>query len=108
MNFWGHVEVLRWVLIRCLVVVFGLAVAVFCLKDFVFDGIILAPSRADFVTYRLMSRLGELTGMSIMGPQDLYVGTREHNYLIRSGLARCVVKYISACSFLTGRDDLGV
>ena len=52
--------------------------------------------------------LGELTGMSIMGPQDLYVGTREHNYLIRSGLARCVVKYISACSFLTGRADLGV
>ncbi len=69
MNFWGHVEVLRWVLIRCLVVVFGLAVAVFCLKDFVFDGIILAPSRADFVTYRLMSRLGELTGISGLRPQ---------------------------------------
>ena len=69
MNFWGHVEVLRWVLIRCLVVVFGLAVAVFCFKDFVFDGIIFAPSRADFVTYRLMARLGELTGIEGLSPQ---------------------------------------
>lgn len=74
MNFWGHVEVLRWVLIRCLVVVFGLAVAVFCLKDFVFDGIILAPSRANFVTYRLMSRLGELTGISGLRPQFGNIG----------------------------------
>lgn len=69
MNFWGHVEVLRWVLIRCLVVVFGLAVAVFCFKDFVFDDIIFAPSRADFVTYRLMARLGELTGIEGLSPQ---------------------------------------
>ena len=69
MNFWGHVEVLRWVLIRCLVVVFGLAVAVFCFKDFVFDGIILAPVNADFVTYRLMCRLGKLTGIEGLCPQ---------------------------------------
>lgn len=69
MNFWGHVEVLRWVLIRCLIVVFGLAVAVFCLKDFVFDGIILAPSNADFVTYRLMCSLGTLTGIESLCPQ---------------------------------------
>jgi len=69
MNFWGHVEVLRWVLIRCLVVVFGMAVAVFCFKDFVFDGIILAPVNADFVTYRLMCRLSKLTGIEGLCPQ---------------------------------------
>ena len=52
--------------------------------------------------------VSEITGMSIMGPQDLYVGTRDHNYLIRSELVRCTVKYISAISCLTGRSDLGV
>lgn len=57
-TFWGHVEVLRWVIIRCAVVVFGIAVAAFCYKDFVFGQLILAPCNADFVTYRLMSRLG--------------------------------------------------
>ena len=69
MNFWGHVEVLRWALIRCLVVVFGLAIAVFCLKDFVFDRVILAPGDADFITYRLMCRLGELTGIESLCPR---------------------------------------
>ena len=57
-TFWGHVEVLRWVIIRCAVVVFGLAVAAFCCKDFVFGQLILAPCNADFVTYRLISHLG--------------------------------------------------
>lgn len=57
-TFWGHVEVLRWVIIRCAVVVFGLAVATFCCKDLVFGQLILAPCNADFVTYRLISHLG--------------------------------------------------
>ena len=57
-SFWGHVEVLRWVIIRCAVVVFGVAVVAFCYKDFVFGQIVLSPCRADFVTYRLMARLG--------------------------------------------------
>lgn len=58
-TFWGHVEVLRWVIIRCAVVVFGLAVATFCCKDLVFGQLILAPCNADFVTYRLISHLGQ-------------------------------------------------
>ena len=57
-TFWGHVEGFRWVLIRCVIVVFGLAVAAFCYKDFVFERIILAPCNADFVTYRLLSKIG--------------------------------------------------
>ena len=69
MNFWGHLEVLRWVLIRCAIVVLGLAVAVFCFKDFVFEGIILAPCDADFVTYRAMCRLGEMLGMAGLCPK---------------------------------------
>ncbi len=57
-NFWGHLEVLRWLLIRCIAAVFVIAVAVFCLKDFVFEYIIFAPCKTDFVTYRLMERIG--------------------------------------------------
>lgn len=57
-TFWGHVEVFRWMLIRCIVLVLGVATAAFCYKDFVFEGLILAPCDADFVTYRLLRTLG--------------------------------------------------
>ena len=60
MNFWGHVEVLRWTLIRSLAVVAALAVAAFCFKEIVFDGIVLAPCSSDFITYRALCRLGNL------------------------------------------------
>lgn len=56
--FWEHVEVFRWLLIRCIAVVFGLAVVAFCFKDFVFGDLILAPCNPDFVTYRLLSKVG--------------------------------------------------
>ena len=57
-TFWGHVEVFRWMLVRCLAVVMGVAVLAFCYKEFVFERLILAPCDAGFATYRLMERLG--------------------------------------------------
>lgn len=45
-------------LIRCVAVVFGIAVAAFCYKDFVFEQLILAPCNADFITYRLLGKIG--------------------------------------------------
>ena len=57
-TFWGHVEVFRWMLIRSIAVVFGVAVVAFCYKDFVFEQLILAPCNADFVTDRLIAKIG--------------------------------------------------
>lgn len=57
-TFWGHLEVFRWLLIRCIVLVFGIAVVAFCYKDFVFEQLILAPCDADFITYRLLGKIG--------------------------------------------------
>ena len=57
-TFWGHVEVFRWLLVRCIALVFGVAVVAFCYKEFVFEQLILAPCSADFITYRLLSRIG--------------------------------------------------
>jgi len=52
-TFWGHLDELRWVLLRSLAVVVIVAVALFCLKEWLF-AIVLAPHSADFITYRLM------------------------------------------------------
>lgn len=45
-------------MIRCIVLVFGIALAAFCYKDFVFEKLILAPCDADFITYRLLAKIG--------------------------------------------------
>lgn len=57
-TFWEHIEVLRWLLIRIVIVVLGLAIALFCFKDFVFEHIILAPCNSDFLTYLILSKIG--------------------------------------------------
>lgn len=57
-TFWGHVEVLRWVLVRCIGVVLALAILAFVNKEFVFEELILAPCDSDFATYRLLRTLG--------------------------------------------------
>lgn len=53
LTFWDHLDELRSVFIRILVVTTVAAVAAFCLKDELF-AIVLAPRSSDFITYRLM------------------------------------------------------
>ena len=53
MTFWDHLDELRSVFIRILVVTAAAAVVAFCLKDELF-AIVLAPRSSDFITYRLM------------------------------------------------------
>ena len=52
--------------------------------------------------------LTQLTGMSLVGPQDLYVGSGGHSYLVRSDHVRCLVKYLTACSRLNPETAYGV
>lgn len=52
-TFWEHLDVLRWVIVRSLVVTVAFAVVAFCLKDWLF-AVVLAPVSSEFVTFRLM------------------------------------------------------
>lgn len=52
-TFWDHLDELRSVIIRSLVVVLIAAAAAFCLKEWLF-GVVLAPRSSDFITYRLL------------------------------------------------------
>lgn len=45
MSFWDHLEALRWVLLRCGVVLVVLMTVLFFFKDFIFDTVILAPAK---------------------------------------------------------------
>jgi sec-independent protein translocase protein TatC len=60
MSFLDHLEVLRWHIIRSLGVVITLMIVAFFSKTLLFHDIILAPSRPDFWTYRMMCKLSVL------------------------------------------------
>lgn len=59
MSFLEHLEELRWHIIRSILAIVILMIAAFIFKNIIFDKIILAPKSPDFITARLLCRLGE-------------------------------------------------
>ena len=52
---------------------------------------------------------GEIEGMSLRGPTDLYIGTsRGSSFLLHTHLSICTVKYLTACAALGSRVGTGV
>lgn len=62
LSFVDHLEELRWHLIRAGASIFIFATIAFLAKGFVFHDIILAPSRPDFLSYRVMCQVGQSLG----------------------------------------------
>lgn len=62
LTFGGHLEVLRKMLFRVLVVVLLLAVVIFCFKSETFS-IILAPHKSDFMTFSFIERFMDSIGV---------------------------------------------
>lgn len=57
MSFMDHLEELRWLLVRsCTAILIGGCVA-FAFSGFIFDNIIFAPKKSDFITYRFFCDL---------------------------------------------------
>ena len=54
MTFWDHLEDLRRSIFRMLAVFATAVVVLFFFKDFLFENIILAPSRSDYFLYRIL------------------------------------------------------
>lgn len=84
MSFVDHLEVLRWHLMRSAIVLVIVGIGVFIYVDWIFDHIIFAPARKDFVTYAGLCNLShtlhlgdalcmppidiELLGSTVSGP----------------------------------------
>lgn len=74
MSFWDHLDALRSVLIRGIIVLLVLGIVLFTFMPWIFDNVILAPCRANFILYRLMDRLSALSGiMPDMASSDFNV-----------------------------------
>lgn len=67
-SFWDHLDALRSVLVRVLIVVAVLAVASFAAMPWLFEHVIMAPCSPGFATYRAFDAIAALTGASPAEP----------------------------------------
>ena len=58
MSFLGHLEALRWHLFRAVIAVMTMAIVLFFFKEFLFDGVLLAPKSPNFLTYKILCSIG--------------------------------------------------
>jgi sec-independent protein translocase protein TatC len=59
LTFWGHLEVLRWSLVRVAVVVLVAMIGWFIVMPDIFKPFVLGPTTSDFFLYKLMGSLGD-------------------------------------------------
>ena len=59
MSFFDHLEALRWHLIRSALAIVVFTIGVFIYYDWIYDHIIMAPSKSNFWTFRMMCGLGQ-------------------------------------------------
>jgi len=57
MSFWDHIDALRAVLVRIVIVLVAVTLGLFFVMPSIFDSVILAPCHGDFVLYRLFERM---------------------------------------------------
>lgn len=88
MSFFEHLEALRWHIIRTALFVLVFAIVAFIYFKDIFHGLILAPTRTDFWTYRMMCHMGNGLHnlLSFISPDDFCV--RSFNFkLINTEMA---------------------
>lgn len=57
MSFWGHLEALRWVLIRVVIIYFIVVACCFIAMPYIFNEVILGPTTSDFILYKWLNGL---------------------------------------------------
>jgi len=62
MSFLGHLEVLRWTLVRSSLAIVAFGMIAFVMKDFIFNSILLAPKDPSFFTYRFLCSVSRQLG----------------------------------------------
>lgn len=60
MSFWDHLEAFRWMLIRILIAWGIFLILGFAFVPWLFDHVVMAPSRGDFFLYQLFARFSQV------------------------------------------------
>lgn len=71
MSFLDHLEELRWHVIRSLVAIMVFTIVAFVYVKWVFNNLLLAPAKADFLTWRALCKLGNLVDNPALCIKDI-------------------------------------
>lgn len=71
MAFTDHIEDLRWHIIRSVFAIIITSVIIFFNIEWVFDKIILGPAHIDFISYRLLCKLGQFIHVDALCLKDI-------------------------------------
>ncbi len=99
MSFMGHIEALRWHLMRSVIVWLVLAIIIFVFRDWVYDNIILAPSSENFITYGTLCSFGHWLGVGdslCMPPVKIKFLVTEVNGTFTSALSIAMIGAVIA------------
>lgn len=71
MSFLDHLEELRWHVVRSVGAIFICMILAFVFTDWIFDKIIFAPGKVDFITFQWLCQLGEKLGINGICVQEI-------------------------------------
>lgn len=104
MSFIDHLEELRWHLIRCVIAVGVGAIVFFIFVREIVDGILLAPTQSDFVTYKWFCDLSHAIGMGdaicMKGVKATFLSTQLTSQFISSFTISFVGGFIVAFPYI--------
>jgi sec-independent protein translocase protein TatC len=63
MTFLDHLEALRWHILRAAIAVMVGSAIMFIKMDFIFETLIMGPSRKEFISYKWLCKVGHLLGL---------------------------------------------
>ena len=65
-TFLGHLEALRFTLIRSMLVIIAISIVAFFFKDFIYNQVILAPKDENFITNILFCKFGHFINTELL------------------------------------------
>lgn len=95
MSFLEHLEELRWHIIRSVIAIFAFMIVAFAFKSLLFDTILIAPSRPDFISNRMLCEFGHyLNEKEIVENRDILCINNNDFQLISIKMAGQITTHI--------------
>jgi sec-independent protein translocase protein TatC len=79
MSFLEHLEELRWHVIRALGATIIFTIAAFLMAPWIFENVIFAPARVDFLTFKWLCKLGNFLGSEGLCVKDIPFKVQSRN-----------------------------
>jgi sec-independent protein translocase protein TatC len=104
MTFFDHLDDLRWTIFRSMIAIVVFAIVAFIFKNFIFDDIILAQKKPDFITYRLLCLAADkfnISGLCLQLPDVKLINLTMGGQFVTHVYVSIVVGFIAAFPYVS-------